>query len=97
MDAPLFVAHVVLGTLFGVVILLPAYSVQAVVFFALTQRARVSAMETALLCGGLQALFVWCWDLAVGIQPNLGGRFSLVVPMVLAGTLCGLIAGWSAC
>jgi hypothetical protein len=89
-DAGVFVFQVVLGILFGSVVLIPAYTVQALLFRWLWARgAGLAAL--AAVCGALQAIFVCVWWLVVGLQPSLGGRFRMGPVMVAAAFVAGAL------
>lgn len=93
-DLWLFPVHFGLGVLFGSVILVPAYALQAMVFIFL--RANGGNRSTQIMFGGLlQAVFVSLYAMFVGIEPSLKGNFPLTFPMIMAGFFCGSIVAVS--
>jgi hypothetical protein len=88
-DLWLFAAHFLFGLLFGPVILLPAFSIQAGLFLGL-RGVNAPAAVQVLAGGGIQAALVSLWAYIVGIEPSLPGRFSITAPMIAAGVLVGM-------
>jgi hypothetical protein len=87
-----FPIHFGLGLLVGSIILVPAYSLQALQFIGL--RKLGSGAVVQMIAGGiLQAGLVSLWAAFVGIEPSLAGNFPLTVPMIAAGFLVGAVVG----
>lgn len=87
-DWALLPIHWAAGMLFGSLILVPAFTVQAFVSVRLDRRAFGRGLQ--ILAGGLtQAAVVGLWARFVGIEPSLPGNFSLTQAMVAAAFLAG--------
>ncbi len=87
-DLWLFPLHVILGATIGSVILVPAFSCQAVLYQGLVL-CRLPVPLVVVVCGAFQAGLVFLWANLVGIEPSLAGRFPLTPPMVVAGFIAG--------
>lgn len=89
-DLGYFVIHIALGIIVGSVILIPAYTVQALLFAWLSGRGAPKGV-LAIGCGALQAAFVGLWALAFGLEPSLGGRFPISPVMMVAAFVAGAL------
>jgi hypothetical protein len=94
-DLLLFPLHFILGVLVGSVILVPAFTCQAMLYQGLVL-CRTPVPLVVVGCGVFQASLVFLWAGLVGIEPSLAGRFCLTTPMIFAGFIAGGVASFSA-
>jgi hypothetical protein len=90
-DLWLFPLHFLSGVIVGSIVLVPAFSLQALLFRFLARRGAPALLIVAA-CGAFQAGLVAFWADTVGIEPSLAGRFRLTPPMIVAGFIAGACA-----
>ncbi len=92
-DLAYFIFHFASGVLVGSVILVPAYSLQALLFASLWSRG-LPRRAVGFGCGVLQAAFVGLWWFFVGVEPSLGGRFRMGPVMMTAAFVAGALVAY---
>jgi hypothetical protein len=80
--------YVVLGTIVGSIVLVPAFAVQALLVHFLSTMRFPLAMR-AIAAGALQSGFVWIWALTVGLEPSSGSWLPVTPWMMSAAFVVG--------
>jgi hypothetical protein len=79
---------VVLGAIFGSILLVPAFAGQALLMHRLSSSG-APFLTRAVIAGLLQATIVWLFGLTVGLEPTLRGHFAVTPLMMTAAFLVG--------
>jgi hypothetical protein len=95
-DLWLFPLYYASAILVGSLILVPAYTLQALLFQGLRLLHRTSLVQIG--AGGLfQAGLLTLWAVWIGIEPSLAGNFDLTLPTLVAGFLVGALTAAVTC
>jgi hypothetical protein len=87
-DLWLFPVYVILGTIFGSIVLAPAFALQALLVHVLST-IRVPLTLRAAAAGAMQSSFVWLWASTIGLEPSYGSWLPLTPWMMTAAFLVG--------
>lgn len=87
--------HWFLGATFGALVLIPAFTLQTLVAWAL-YRKRASPILHAATGAALQAFLVYSVTRVAPIEPSLKGHFPVTQPLIVAGAIVGGLVGGAA-